>query len=46
MRVGADEADSTIDNALSQCAQFGLKRDAAVAEAREVAAAPGAVAAH
>jgi serine/threonine-protein kinase HipA len=37
MRVGTDEADSTIDNALSMAAQFGLKRDAAVHEAREVA---------
>jgi serine/threonine-protein kinase HipA len=37
MRVGSDDADATIDNALSMCAQFGLKRDAAVAEAREVA---------
>jgi serine/threonine-protein kinase HipA len=37
MRVGADDADATIDNALSMCAQFGLKRDAAVAQAREVA---------
>jgi serine/threonine-protein kinase HipA len=37
MRVGSDDADATIDNALSMCAQFGLKRDAAVAQAREVA---------
>ena len=37
MRVGDQQADSTIDNALSMCAQFGLKRDAAVQEAREVA---------
>jgi serine/threonine-protein kinase HipA len=37
MRVGSDDADATIDNALSLCAQFGLKRDAAVAQAREVA---------
>lgn len=37
MRVGTDEADATIDNALSLCTQFGLKRDAAVAQAREVA---------
>jgi serine/threonine-protein kinase HipA len=37
MRVGQDDADATIDNALSMCTQFGLKRDAAVAEARGVA---------
>ena len=37
MRVGSDDADATIDNALSMCTQFGLKRDAAVAQAREVA---------
>ena len=39
MRVGADEADSTLDNALSMCTMFGLKKDAAVAEVRRVAAA-------
>lgn len=37
MRVGADEADSTLDNALSMCAMFGLKKDAAAAEVRRVA---------
>src|SRR5262245_58872323 len=37
MRVGTDEADSTLDNALSMCTQFGLKRDAAVADVRTVA---------
>jgi serine/threonine-protein kinase HipA len=37
MRVGDDDADATIGNALSMCTQFGLKRDAAVAQAREVA---------
>ena len=37
MRVGSDDADATIHNALSMSAQFGLKRDAAVAQAREVA---------
>ena len=37
MRVGADEADSTLANALSECAQFGLKRDEAVRAVREVA---------
>jgi serine/threonine-protein kinase HipA len=38
MRVGVDEADSTLDNALSMCSQFGLKKDQAVAELRTVAA--------
>lgn len=37
MRVGDDDADAMIDNALSMCTQFGLKRDAAVTQAREVA---------
>ena len=37
MRVGAQEADSTLDNALSMSAQFGLKRAAAEAEIRRVA---------
>ena len=37
MRVGAQEADSTLDNALSMSAQFGLKRAAAQAEIRRVA---------
>ena len=37
MRVGADQADATIENALSMCASFGLKRDAATKEARRVA---------
>ncbi len=37
MRVGNADADATIDNALSMCTQFGLKRDAALAQAREVA---------
>jgi serine/threonine-protein kinase HipA len=37
MRVGDDDADATIDNALSMATQFGLKRDAAVQQAREVA---------
>jgi serine/threonine-protein kinase HipA len=37
MRVGDDDADATIHNALSMAAQFGLKRDAAVQQAREVA---------
>ena len=37
LRVGTDEADSTLENALSMCAQFGLKPDAARAEIRRVA---------
>jgi serine/threonine-protein kinase HipA len=37
MRVGTDEADATLTNALSMCSQFSLKKDAAVAEARRVA---------
>lgn len=37
MRVGADGADATLDNALSMCAQFGLKTEAARAETRRVA---------
>ena len=38
MRVGAAGADATLDNALSQCAQFGLKRPEAVAQLRQVCA--------
>jgi serine/threonine-protein kinase HipA len=37
MRVGAAQADSTIDNALSEAAQFGLSKDAARREAAKVA---------
>jgi serine/threonine-protein kinase HipA len=37
MRVGADEADSTIANALSMARMFSLDQDAAVKEARKVA---------
>jgi serine/threonine-protein kinase HipA len=37
MRVGDDDADATIANALTMCSQFGLKRDAAVQQARDVA---------
>ena len=37
MRVGQDEADSTLSNALSMCSQFGLKRAAAQDEVRRVA---------
>ena len=36
MRVGIDAADSTLENALSMSAQFGLKRAAAEAETRKV----------
>lgn len=36
MRVGVDEADATLTNALSMCSQFSLKKDAAVAEVRRV----------
>jgi serine/threonine-protein kinase HipA len=37
MRVGESEADSTIENALSACAQFGLKRSDAQQINRQVA---------
>jgi serine/threonine-protein kinase HipA len=37
LRVGTDAADSTLDNALSMCGQFGLKRPAAQAEIQRVA---------
>jgi serine/threonine-protein kinase HipA len=37
MRVGADEADSTVANALSMARMFSLDQDAAVKEARKVA---------
>lgn len=37
MRVGEDEADSTLENALSQCTLFSLTRDQAVVELRLVA---------
>jgi serine/threonine-protein kinase HipA len=36
MRVGLDQADSTLENALSMCDQFGLRRDQAVRETRRV----------
>jgi serine/threonine-protein kinase HipA len=36
MRVGADEADSTLANAMSMCASFALKKDEAVREIRRV----------
>lgn len=38
LRVGTDEGDSTLSNALSMCNQFGLKLAAARAEIRRVAA--------
>jgi serine/threonine-protein kinase HipA len=37
MMVGRDAADSTVENALSMCAQFGLAKNRAVQEAAEVA---------
>lgn len=36
MRVGAHAADATLDNALSECAQFGLKRGDAILQVRQV----------
>ena len=39
MRVGAQGADATLDNALSECAQFGLKKSDAIAQVRQVCAA-------
>lgn len=39
MRVGENEADSTIENALSMCRSFGLTKDAAAKEARKVSRA-------
>jgi len=38
MRVGSDAADSTLANAMSECAQFGLRKDAAHAQVQKVAA--------
>lgn len=38
MRVGTDGADATLDNALSECRQFGLERPAAIDEVRRVCA--------
>lgn len=37
MRVGRDEADATIDNALSMCTMFSLKKNEAVEQVRRVA---------
>ena len=39
MRVGADDADATLSNALSMAAQFGLKPKEAAAETRTVVSA-------
>lgn len=39
MRVGTQAADATLDNALSECAQFGLKKSDAIAQVRQVCAA-------
>jgi serine/threonine-protein kinase HipA len=36
MRVGVDEADSTLHNAMSMCTLFALKKDEAAAEVRRV----------
>lgn len=36
LRVGAAGADATLENALSECAQFGLKREQAAAQVRQV----------
>lgn len=36
MRVGAAGMDATLDNALSECAQFGLKKPEAIAQIRRV----------
>lgn len=38
MRVGSAGADATLENALSMCTLFGLKRDAAIKELRSVVA--------
>lgn len=38
MRVGEEEADSTLANALSMAAMFSLKKDAAIKQVREVVA--------
>jgi serine/threonine-protein kinase HipA len=38
MRVGADAADSTLKNALSECSQFGLKKADATDQVRAVCA--------
>jgi hypothetical protein len=45
-RVGVEAADSTLDNALSECRQFGLKKDEAVAQVRRVCEAVAGWRAH
>lgn len=46
MRVGAFAADATLDNALSESGQFGMKRDAAIQQVQRVSAAVGGWKAH
>jgi serine/threonine-protein kinase HipA len=46
MRVGESGADSTLENALSMCALFSLKKDEAVAETRRVVEVIGGWKAH
>lgn len=41
MRVGTDQADSTLVNAMSMCSSFGLKTDEAAREVRIVVGAIG-----
>ena len=36
MRVGENQADSTLDNAMSMCTLFALRKDQAAKEARKV----------
>lgn len=36
MRVGADGADSTVENAMSECGQFGLKKSEAADQVKKV----------
>jgi serine/threonine-protein kinase HipA len=46
MRVGEQEADSTLDNAMSMCTLFALQRDEAAAEVRRVCEVVGGWQAH
>lgn len=46
MQVGSAAADATLDNALSECRQFGLKKDQATAQVRQVCAAVAGWQAH
>ena len=39
MRVGVQATDATLDNALSECMQFGLQRSQAIMQVRQVCAA-------